>query len=116
MKTYIKTIVIFLLLSFILPTCSSKKSEGINPIILFLLLQNLGIRVGSSTGTGTGTGVGTGTGTGSVSSGVVNVSGTINYENVPVNTATNTLNTSAITNRPARGVVVRVCLPLHLRL
>ena len=108
MKTYIKTIVIFLLLSFILPTCSSKKSEGINPIILFLLLQNLGIRVGSSTGTGTGTGVGTGTGTGSVSSGDVNVSRTINYENVPVNTATNTLNTSAITNRPARGVVVRL--------
>jgi len=107
MKTYIKTIVIFLLLSFILPTCSSKKSEGINPIILFLLLQNLGIRVGSGTGAGSSTGTGTGTGTGSTGS--VTVTGKVTYE-FPTYSASNGLNLSSptLTSKNAKQIQVQI--------
>jgi hypothetical protein len=82
MKNHIKTIAVFLFIIFILPVCN-KKEPGTNPLVLYLLLQALTNR-GSS----------------------VTVTGTINYEHIPVDTSTKTLNTSGKTERPARGITV----------
>ena len=105
MQKYLKKIAFISLIIFFLPVCATKKKDdSLQTLILLFLLQSIS-RSSSSAGTSTGTGTGTGTGS---SSGTVNVSGTINYENVPLNTTTSTLVTSGITNRPARGVLVKL--------
>ncbi|HNC01228.1 MAG TPA: hypothetical protein PLS71_23495 [Leptospiraceae bacterium] len=65
--------------------CKSENKEGLNPLTLIAL-----IFATRSSG------------------GIVNVSGTITYEHIPVNTSTKTLDTTGKTERPARGITVRV--------
>ena len=113
MQKYLKKIAFISLIIFFLPVCATKKKDdSLQTLILLFLLQSIGrssSSAGTSTGTGTGTGTETGTGTGTgTTSTTVNATGTINYQHVPVNTVTNTLNTSGITNRPARSVIVRL--------
>ncbi len=82
---------------FFLIQCGNSNSgkKKLNPLIFLLVLG------GTSTGTGTGT-------TGTISPTLITVTGTIYYEHVPVNTTTKTLNTSSITNRPARAITVQL--------
>lgn len=88
MKSYTRIIALSILIVLILPMCATKKKDDtLRNLILLFFLQNLNKK---SSGT------------------VVNVTGTINYEHIPVDTNTKTLNTSGKTERPARGITVRL--------
>jgi hypothetical protein len=88
MKKILHYVAMLLLLVILLPECKSKENKGINPLFFLLFLSR--------------------SNPASTSGNTVNVTGTINYEHVPVNTTTRTLNTSAIVNRPARGITINL--------